>query len=533
MPEEQSTTQLLLELEALRREVATLRQEKVDLQVVLETTAVHTDAIQAQLHQANQQLQAEVQERQRAEAALQVSQLELQNLLELVQRDKADLEILLETMTEHSDAVEAQLHDRAEAAVRESERRLAQFLDALPVGVFVVNAQGQPYYANRIAKQLLGQGINPGVQVENFPTTYQAYLAGTTQFYPPERQPIFCALQGDSTTVDDLELHLDGRVVPLEVWASPIFDQAGGIEYAIAAFQDITDRKRADAERQAFTERLCQVNQAYERFVPRQFLQLLDKESIVEVQLGDQVRKEMAVLFADIRNFTSLSERLTPEENFRFINSYLSRMEPLIVQNHGFVDKYIGDAIMALFSAGADDAVQAGIAMLNELQVYNRHRASIGYVPINVGIGINTGSLMLGTVGGSQRMNGTVISDAVNIAARVEGLTKDYKVPLLITHQTFWRLQDATRYAIRWIDRVRVKGKSDDIAIFEVFDGDSEPIKEGKLATLSQFEAAMILYSQNQYVEAGKILAECLRLNPGDQVARIYWERCQAQRSHR
>ncbi len=167
------------------------------------------------------------------------------------------------------------------------------------------------------------------------------------------------------------------------------------------------------------------------------------------------------MLFSDIRDFTTLSESMTQEDNFKFINSYLSRMEPLIVENRGFIDKYIGDAIMALFSGGADDAVKAGIAMLHLLAEYNRHRLKSGYIPIMIGIGINTGSLMLGTVGGHNRMDSTVISDAVNLASRIEGLTKNYGVSLLITHETFLRLTNPADYAFRLIGRVKVKGKSD------------------------------------------------------------------------
>ena len=166
--------------------------------------------------------------------------------------------------------------------------------------------------------------------------------------------------------------------------------------------------------------RLAQLNKAYERFVPGQFLQYLEKSSIIDVELGDQVQLEMSVLFSDIRDFTTLSESMTPEENFKFINSYLSRMEPAIAENSGFIDKYIGDAIMALFSGEADNAVKAGISMLHRLIEYNQHRANSGYKPIKNGIGINTGFLMLGTVGGQNRMDSTVISDAVNLASRGE-----------------------------------------------------------------------------------------------------------------
>ena len=275
--------------------------------------------------------------------------------------------------------------------------------------------------------------------------------------------------------------------------------------------------------------RLFQLNQAYERFVPSQFLQWLNKNSIVDVELGDHVEKEMSVLFSDIRDFTALSEAMNPQDNFKFINSYLSRMEPAIIENQGFIDKYIGDGIMALFGGGADDAVQAGIAMLKQLQLYNQTWGTPERPPLKIGIGINTGSLMLGTVGGKNRMDGTVISDAVNLAARLESLTKNYRVSLLISHHTFLQLENPERYAIRSIGRVNVKGKLELVTVYEVFDLDASKIKEGKLATRQKFTEALSFYNLNEFEEATPLFEECLQVNPEDTVAKIYLRCCQEQ----
>ena len=272
---------------------------------------------------------------------------------------------------------------------------------------------------------------------------------------------------------------------------------------------------------------LAKINQAYSRFVPREFLQFLGKESIVDVQLGDQVQKEMSILFSDIRAFTTLSERMTPEENFRFINSYLSSMEPAITANQGFIDKYIGDAIMALFGGAADDAVKAGIAMMQQLYDYNQGRQRAGYLPVQIGIGINTGSLMLGTVGGHSRMDSTVISDAVNLASRIEELTKNYGVSLLISNHTFLKLQNPFDYDTRIIDRVKVKGKSELVTVYEVFEADPPHIREGKLLTKTTFEEAWLLYNINAFENSAKLFQECLRQNPSDTAAQIYLVRCE------
>lgn len=274
--------------------------------------------------------------------------------------------------------------------------------------------------------------------------------------------------------------------------------------------------------------KLTQFNEALSRFVPRQFLQYLEKESIVDVKLGDSVQKEMSVLFSDIRDFTTLSESMTPEDNFKFINAYLSRMELAISTHQGFIDKYIGDAIMALFSGNADDAVKAGIAMLHRLTEYNQQRLNSGYIPIQIGIGINTGSLMLGTVGGQNRMDSTVISDAVNLASRIEGLTKKYGASLLMSHYTFAQLTDVNQYAFRIIDRVQVKGKSTEVSVYEIFDADPPQLREGKLSTKTAFEQALLFYNLHSFMKAAKLFEEVLSLNPEDRAAQIYLERCQS-----
>ncbi|MCU0544377.1 MAG: PAS domain S-box protein [Oscillatoriaceae cyanobacterium Prado104] len=470
--------------------------------------------------------------------------LEIEKLRQQVrdlEEEKTDLEILLETTSVHSDMVLADLQFQALEAVREGEIRLVQFLEAIPIGVFVLDAKGQPYYVNRAGEQLLGRGLVRLDDVGDLSAVYQIYVAGTDTIYPFENLPIARALSGESSTTEDMEIRQpEGLKIPVETWGTPIIDE-GKVAFAIAVFQDITERKQSEAERLELIQKQSKLNQdlgksldaeleitdAYGRFVPHKFLNLLGSESIVDVNLGDHVQEEMSVLFSDIRDFTALSETMTPQENFNFINSYLSRMEPAITNNNGFIDKYIGDAIMALFSDFADDAVKAGVAMLNILSTYNEYRHKSNYVPVKIGIGINTGTLMLGTIGGRSRMDSTVISDAVNLASRIEGLTKDYSVPLLISHATFERLRNPADYAIRMVDKVQVKGKSQFVTVYEVFDADPPEIREAKLANLNLYTQAMVLYDRREFREAGKLFDECLRASPGDRVARIYKKRCQ------
>jgi len=278
--------------------------------------------------------------------------------------------------------------------------------------------------------------------------------------------------------------------------------------------------------------RLAKINAAYGRFVPYEFLQFLERESIVDVQLGDQVQKEMSILFADIRSFTSLSEQLSPKANFDFLNSYLGRVSPVIRNYRGFIDKYIGDAVMALFPQMADDAVQAAIEMQKQVSLYNDHRQTCGYEPIAIGIGLHTGSLMLGTVGESQRMDTTVISDAVNLASRLEGLTKVFGVEILISEETLNGLTNAHHYSYRFLGRVTVKGKLQPIAIFEVFDGNPPPLIELKRQTRTEFERGVHLYVEKEYTKAQQIFTQLWQWDDRDRVVQFYQQRCQqAERS--
>ncbi len=265
----------------------------------------------------------------------------------------------------------------------------------------------------------------------------------------------------------------------------------------------------------------------FHKFVPIQFLKLLNIEEYDQIKLGLCVEKNMTVMFSDIREFTVLSEKMTPQENFNFINSYLTQMEPIIDKYQGFIDKYIGDAIMALFPTCADDAVQAAIAMLKQLSKYNDGRQRAGYKAIEIGIGLHTGPLMLGTVGDHNRMDGTVISDAVNLASRVEGLTKTYGTPLLITEQTYQQLSDASQYQIRVIDCVNVKGKTELVTIYEVFDGDSSSKLKQKLETVLDFEQGFGCFHHEQFEKALSFFENVLQVNQNDLAAQIYLNHCQ------
>ncbi|MEQ9484275.1 response regulator [Coleofasciculus sp. F4-SAH-05] len=835
----------------------------------------------------------------------------------LAQQAQADL---LENLRQ--EVIERQ---RVQEALRASERQLAQFLEAVPVGLFVIDVNGQPYYVNQIGQELLGKGVVSKNPSEQLAKIYQVYLAGTEQVYPSHRDPILRALRGEQSTVDDMEIRQGDKIIPLEVWATPIFDHQGNVIYAIAAFQDITPHKQAEAERIQFTQTLeqqntalqrldqlkdeflantshelrtplngiigiteslidgaagtlspvqitnlamvvssgkrlhslindildfaklknhdielhrksvdfrqitevvltlsrplisgkaldlkneipedfpgidgdenrlqqimynlvgnaikftesgsvtvsatqkqnmaevtvadtgigiasdkfedifksfeqldasvsrpsrgtglglsitkqlielhggtirveselgqgsrfifmlsissqpiepgselsteitkvrdysgifpseslpqvpktgeftilvvddepinlqvvanhlsvqnytivqatngmealakiergfipdlvildimmpkmsgyevCQkirqrfpatempiimltakeqvsdlveglsvgandyltkpiskheliarikthlylskINRAYGRFIPQEFLRFLGYESIVDVRLGDQVQQEMSIMFADIRNFTTLSESMSPQENFNFLNSYLKQVGPIIRKHQGFIDKYIGDAIMALFPATADDGLQAAIEIQKQVTSYNRDRENAGYPSITIGIGLHTGSLMLGTIGEQQRMESTVISDTVNLASRLEDLTKVYGASILISGYTLFCLADQSQYHYRFIGQVQVKGKKHLVPVFEVFDAEPDSIIQLKEQTKTSFEKGIVSFNQNKIDVAFSIFQEILEINWHDRAALNYLKLCEMTR---
>jgi class 3 adenylate cyclase len=215
-----------------------------------------------------------------------------------------------------------------------------------------------------------------------------------------------------------------------------------------------------------FINKNVQLTKASASFVPSQFFDILENVTISDVKLGNQVKKNMAFLFSDIRNFTSLSEKMAPEDNFNFINCFLGYMEPVISNQNGFIDKYIGDAIMALFE-NPNDAVEAGIKMIKTLETFNIEiKEKYGFT-INIGIGIHYGDTMLGIVGTSNRMSTTVISDAVNLASRLENLTKKYAVPLIVS-KIVVENTDNKLFKYTYLDNVLVKGKTIPVDIFQV-----------------------------------------------------------------
>ncbi|MCP3925830.1 MAG: HAMP domain-containing protein [Desulfobacterales bacterium] len=266
---------------------------------------------------------------------------------------------------------------------------------------------------------------------------------------------------------------------------------------------------------------------AYTRFVPKEFLDFLDKETVIEISLGDYVKTEMTIIFSDIREFTNLSEKMTPHENFEFINSYLKVVGPVVRKHRGFIDKYIGDAVMALFPVSPFDAIKASVEMQETIRKHNKKWVEKGLDPIKFGVGIHTGEMMLGTIGEEKRMEGTVISDAVNLASRMERLTKLYGVSIIVSDSALSGNKEQYEFNRRYLDRVKVKGKSKWVDIYEVFDCDSKEQIALKVKSLSSFTKGITSYQRKDIKEALIYFKKVVEINPLDNPAKLYIERCE------
>ncbi|GHU12433.1 hypothetical protein FACS1894161_0650 [Spirochaetia bacterium] len=292
---------------------------------------------------------------------------------------------------------------------------------------------------------------------------------------------------------------------------------------------------------QAFEAALAQkkeqrIRQIFQKYVPKD---LIDKffASPESMLVGDN--RVLAVLFSDIRGFTTISEGLAPDELVRSLNRYFSGQVDIIMNRNGIVDKYIGDAIMAFWGAPVkrgDDAFQAvlaGLDMIDAVKIFNEKQKALGKTEFHIGIGINYGGVTVGNIGSERKMDYTVIGDMVNLASRMEGLTKTYHQELLISETLFTELRsylktappgETSRLSFRLLDTVAVKGKTKGVKIFTV----SRSLAENETRAWMLHNEGMKLYYQRAFGEASAKFNGALALLPGDFNAQNLLERCRA-----
>jgi len=290
---------------------------------------------------------------------------------------------------------------------------------------------------------------------------------------------------------------------------------SSAIESALLYERNISEAKEKE-------EAMRRIYEITNKFVPHEFIKSLGRKVITDIQLGDQVEKIVTVLFADIRDYTTLSEKMTPEENFSFVSSFNEKMGPIIRQYDGFINQYLGDAIMAIFPGNASDALNAAIKMQKAVREFNVSRVLKKKPPIKIGIGLHTGPLIMGITGDKQRLDATTISDTVNTASRLETLTKHYKGDILLSEDSLKNMNDNDSFRLRHLGMTQLKGKTKPIAIYECFDGSDENNIQKKLSSLSLFNQAMSDYINKSFAEATIKFHQVLEIHPDDMTTKLF-----------
>jgi len=261
------------------------------------------------------------------------------------------------------------------------------------------------------------------------------------------------------------------------------------------------------------------------RYMPKEIAdRLLAEEG--EAVLGGKLSKA-TVVFTDIRDFTSISEELGAQETVKLLNDYFGIMVDILHSNGGILDKYIGDAIMAVFGApipgenDADNAVLTAIGMMQALEEFNVGRDN----PLRMGVGINTDSVLSGNIGSLKRMDFTVIGDGVNLASRLESANKPYGTQILMSE--FTRAELKGDYVLREVDKIRVKGKQEPVSAFEVMDHHTESTFPSRDEVVAVYELGLTHYRQRDWETAQEFFTQALELYPGDSVSAQYVKRCE------
>ncbi len=269
------------------------------------------------------------------------------------------------------------------------------------------------------------------------------------------------------------------------------------------------------------------IRKTFSQYLSPGVIALIEKDPERYIRPGGEVQ-DLTVMFSDIRDFTALSEGLTPDELVRLLNQYLSAMTDILFRNSGTLDKYIGDAIMAFWGSPyplqdhACRACRCALEMIAGLEDLNRKWVKQGGRRLSIGIGLNTGPVNVGNMGSDKRLAWTVMGDNVNLASRLEGMTKQYRSRVIISESTYNQVAD--QFVAREVDRIRVKGKKHPVVIYELLASVSE--RRAYATLLAQFNTALNVYRSQNWREAAEKFGELLALYPDDGPTQVLLQRC-------
>ncbi len=381
-------------------------------------------------------------------------------------------------------------------------------LESMSNGVISLDAEKRIVKCNRAALRILQQNdpeALTGASVANA-------FAETNPWVLDSIDNVMQTRSADLAMDTDLPLS-NGKTVSVNLTIVPLTDIHYELIGSLLILEDITKEKRLKG--------------TMNRYMAKEVVDRLLEHG--EGLLGGMTQ-EATIMFTDIRKFTTISERNTPQETVSMLNEYFSIMVDIIFKYQGILDKYIGDAILAVFGApfstrdDPDHAVKTAIEMLTALDKFNQKRVGEDKEPISIGIGISTNNILSGNIGSLKRMDYTVIGDGVNLASRLEGANKVYGTSVLISEFTYNKLQD--KYASREIDLIRVKGKMKPIGVYQIL-GDNECASFPDLnEVLGVFREGLAYYRQRDWQRGIDCFSRILIMNKHDTVSRLYVERC-------
>ncbi len=412
--------------------------------------------------------------------------------------DGEDEDLLRAIASEIAVALEnAQLHDRT----LRMKNYLGNIQESISNAIVALDTDGRVQSANRAASVLFGRSAEAlvGLKVE---TLFGAENPGLGEL--AQR----LAETGRAVAEPGIEaVFADGRPHTVNANFVPLIDADGNRLGDVLVFEDVTREKRMKG--------------TLVRYMAKDVVDRL-LEDPDGIGLGG-VRSKATIAFTDIRGFTGLAESLSAEQTVAFLNDYFSRMVEVIFEYGGLLDKYIGDGIMAVFGvpyARAHDArraVQAALAMRDALARFNAGRTAAGLSPVRAGTGICTGDVLSGNIGSERRMDFTVIGDGVNVAARLEPMTKVYGAEILVSESTWEEIRDD--FTTRMVDRVLVKGRKKPICVYQVLGGRHTVMTEAEQCFCRGFD----LYRARKFKQAA---GHFTRGAGGDPVCRIFLDRC-------
>ena len=295
-------------------------------------------------------------------------------------------------------------------------------------------------------------------------------------------------------------------------------------------FQAQTQQLKEQIDQSSAAQQIDQyLREQFRLFVPEQYLQRLAQGG--ESVHGNTKEEEITVLFCDIRGFATIAEAQLPSQTFDWLNAFFTQMVTAIAAHHGFIDKFLGDALMAVFDRKgyhAQDALSAAVRMRQNLSDFNgdRHQYNLEH-QVNIGIGVHTGRGLIGMLGSANRMEPTVIGDVVNTASRLEELTKLYGCSIIASDVTVAQINQPELFHLRWIDHLALRGKQQVNQLYEVMGTQAYTLDPAKVSAQGVFEQGMQSWKQGKYTAALRYFQQVIEQNPTDAVAILYTERCQ------